>query len=178
MSWGVTARGGLILVLGLGVLMAGCADNRMQDLKGFVQEVKARPKPPIKPLPEIKQVETFVYSAAELRNPFERGGEEEETATAAVDSGIRPDLTRRKEELELYPLDSVRMVGTLEQEEVTWGLVRSSDGVIHRVRTGNYMGQNHGKITFVSEEQIELTEIFKDGQGVYRERQASLALSE
>ena len=178
MSWDGGARGGLLLVVGLSALLAACVDTRMQDLKGFVAEVKARPKPPIQPLPEIKQIETFVYSASDLRNPFERAVEEEETATAATDSGIRPDLSRRKEELELYPLDSIRMVGTLEQDDVTWGLVRSSDGVIHRVRAGNYMGQNNGKITFISEEQIELNEIFKDGQGVFRERQASLALTE
>ena len=70
------------------------------------------------------------------------------------------------------------MVGTLKRDETTWALVRTKDKTIYRVKAGNYMGQNHGQITRIDENDIELTEIIPNGQGGYRERQASLALKE
>ena len=83
----------------------------------------------------------------------------------------------RKEELEAYALDTLRMVGTLEQEDVTWGLVQTNDGTIHRVKKGNYMGQNHGQIIRVSDNEIELTELVPAGRG-YIEREAALSMGE
>jgi type IV pilus assembly protein PilP len=94
-----------------------------------------------------------------------------------VESGLSPDFNRRKEELELYPLDSLRMVGTLEQEGVTWGLVQTKDGTIHRVASGNYMGQNHGRVVHIAEDQIKLVELVKIGSN-YQEQEAALALGE
>jgi type IV pilus assembly protein PilP len=94
-----------------------------------------------------------------------------------LDNGIRPDPNRRKEELESYALDSLRMVGTLEQEEQTWGLVKTSDGTIHRVAPGNYLGQNDGRITQISEEKIELIELVPTGSG-FLEKEAAVALGE
>ena len=91
---------------------------------------------------------------------------------------ISPDFNRRREELEGFTLDAIRMVGILEQSGVTWGLVKTKEGTIHRVKTGNYMGQNHGRINQITEDKIELTEIVQDGTGGYSERQASLALAE
>jgi type IV pilus assembly protein PilP len=70
------------------------------------------------------------------------------------------------------------MVGTLEQIGATWGLVKTKEGTVHKVKRGNYMGQNHGRIMLISEDRIELTEIVQDGSGGYIERQASLALAE
>jgi type IV pilus assembly protein PilP len=95
-----------------------------------------------------------------------------------VASGLTPDETRRKEELEGFSLDSIRMVGTLELQGTTWGLVRTQEGIIFRVKVGNYMGKNHGQITRISEEGIELTEIIPDKKRGYIERQASLAMSD
>ncbi len=89
-----------------------------------------------------------------------------------------PDFNRRKEELEGFSLDALRMVGTLEQLETTWALIQTQDKTIYRVKAGNYVGRNHGQITRISESGIDLTEIIADGQGGYRERQASLALAE
>jgi type IV pilus assembly protein PilP len=161
----------------LTALMVGCADTGMRDLEGYVDEVKARPPGPIPPIPEIKQAETYTYVPAGRRDPF-TPEEEGELETVADDgTGPRPDLNRRKEELEGYSLDTMRMVGTLEQEETTWGLVKTSDGTIHRVRQGNYLGRNHGRIVRINEDQIELTELVPNGRGGWMERQQAVALS-
>ncbi len=172
-----------ILLLRLGVvaalvlLLAACEGDNLRDLRSYVEEVKARRAGPIQPLPEIKQIETFAYVGGDRRNPFSPE-EAEEADMAAPASGIQPDLTRHKEELEAFPLDTIRMVGTLAQDDLNWGLVQSKDGTIHRVRPGNYMGQNHGQISRILEDKIELTEIVPDGRGGFIERQASLALNE
>ncbi len=162
----------------LGVVLTGCVGDNMRDLRDYVAEVKARKKGRIEPLPEIKQIETFVYAAAGRRDPFTPSGRGATEPTDAPGDGPAPIKDRRKEELEAFPLDSIRMVGTLEQKDSIWGLVTTKDGTIFRVKPGNYMGQNHGQITRISEEQIELTEIVADGHGGYRERQASLAVNE
>ncbi len=158
--------------------LVGCASHDMNDLRAFVEEVKQRPPGRIEPLPEIKEVETHTYSSSELRNPFAPEQSPETQESVAQNSGLMPDFNRRKEELESFALDSLRMVGTVEQEEANWGLIKTKEGTIHRVKTGNYMGMNYGKIDRVSEEKIELTEIIKDGQGGYIERQAEIALGE
>jgi len=168
----------LLTVLALLPLLVGCVNDSISDLRQFTDEVKARPAGRIPPLPEIKQVETYTYLSEGKRDPFLPEAGEEEEVQELADNGIRPDLLRRKEELEEFPLDSIRMVGTLQQQDEIWGLVVSKDGTIFRVRPGNYMGENHGYITGIQEDKIELKEIVPDGRGRYTERQASLALSE
>lgn len=165
-----------ILPLILTGLLAGCAKHDMNDLRGFVEEVKQRPPGRIEPLPEIKEVETHTYSSSDLRNPFAPEKVQETETNIAQNSGLTPDFNRRKEELEQFPLDSLRMVGTLDKEDFVWALIRTNDGTIHTVKSGNYIGMNYGKIDRISEEKIELTEIIKDGQGGYIERQATVAL--
>lgn len=159
-------------------LLAGCANPHLGELRAYVDDKKAAPPGRIEPLPEIKQITTFVYEADGRRDPFAPVEENQEEQASAVGNGISPDFNRRKEELEGYALDSIRMVGILEQSGVTWGLVKTKEGTIHRVKTGNYMGQNHGRITEITEDKIELTEIVPNGTGGYSERQASLALAE
>jgi len=166
-----------IAILGC-LLLTACENDQMGDLHSFVNEVKSRKAGRISPLPEIKPIETFLYTASDKRNPFTFSvGEEPEAEMELADNGIRPDTTRRKEELEDFPLDSLRMVGTLERNEESWGLVRSQEGTIYRIQPDNYMGQNHGRITRILEDRIELIEIVPDGQAGYIERQASLSLS-
>jgi len=159
------------------LLLAGCANKDMSDLHGYVDEVKGRPPSGIEPIPEIKQVVGFVYAAKNRRDPFTPQEDETAATETVLDNGIRPDPNRRKEELESFSLDSLRMVGTLEQDEQTWGLVKTNDGTIHRVATGNYMGQNDGKITRISEDKIELIELVPTGSG-FLEKEAAVALGE
>lgn len=159
--------------------LSGCSRDT-SDLEQFVQQAKATKKSKIAPLPEIKPHETFRYEASHLRHPFEPFVIQRPTpvgVTTAAGNGPRPIENRPREALEAFPLDTLRMVGTLDQEQ-TWALIKANDGTIHRVKAGNYMGQNHGKILRITETNIELMEIVPDGLGNWTERAASLALSE
>lgn len=167
----------------LSVTVSGCNDEQLMDLKQYVKEVKSRPKGTIESLPEIKPHETFTYQAAELRNPFIPTvvelppGPMAKTGPGSENS-LKPDLNRHREALEEYPLASLKMVGLLEQGEEVWAIVRASDGILYRVKKGNYMGRNYGRITHINEEMIELIEIVSDEQGGWLKRQNMLALAE
>jgi type IV pilus assembly protein PilP len=167
----------LFTLLAAALVLAGCVNKDMSDLQQFVEEVNDRPPSGIEPMPQIKQVEGFVYTPRNRRDPFTRQAGEDTAGESILDSGVRPDPNRRKEELESYTLDSLRMVGSLEQDAQTWGLVQTTDGTIHRVTAGNYLGRNDGRITRISEEKIELIELVPTGSG-FLEREAALALGE
>jgi type IV pilus assembly protein PilP len=165
------------LVLASVLAIGGCADDSMKDLKAYAEEIKARPGGPIKPVPEFKPAETYTYAANDRRTPFQMPEADTEPTRAVAGTGPQPDPNRRREELEQFPLDTLRMVGILEQDNETWGLVQSKEKTIYRVQPDNYVGQNHGKISRITEESIELTELIPDGIGGYVERQAKLDLA-
>ena len=160
--------------------LLACSSDPTADLEEYVAKVKSQQTSRIDPLPEFKPYESFAYQAADLRDPFtEPAFSHPQAATPQVsNNGIKPDFDRPTEPLEEFPLDSLRMVGTLEQNDENWALINDTDGTIHRVQPGNYAGQNHGKITRVTEFEVELTEIVPDGIGGWVERQASIAISE
>ena len=160
--------------------MSGCSSDPTTDLADYVHQVKSQQRSSIKPLPEFKPYESFTYAAGDLRDPFTVPTFSHQQAMVAkpVGTGIKPDFERPSEPLEEFPLDSLRMVGTLEQHSENWALINDTDGTIHRVQPGNYAGQNHGKITRITEYEVELTEIVPDGIGGWIERQASIAISE
>lgn len=140
------------------------------NLEEWVANVRARPAPPLDPLPVMQQFETFEYAAQGLRDPF---------SDAFADSGgvgPRPDSDRRKHALEDFPLDSLEMVGTIGRGASIVGLVMAPNKVTHRVREGDYMGQSDGRITSVVEDRIELVELVPDGAGGWLERPAAIAL--
>jgi type IV pilus assembly protein PilP len=153
--------------------LSGCS-NGMDELRKQVDEIKSRPGEAIEPLPEIKPYEPFAYSASSLRSPFVP------TAPARSDlaAGVRPDVKRPREFLEQFPLDTMRMVGTLQLMGRNFGLVQGKDGLVHRVLPGNFVGQNDGKIVGISSTKISIIEIVPDGLGGYIERPAALALTE
>lgn len=165
------------LVLLLVMALAACSKTDMSDLKQYVADVKARPPGGISPAPQLVDAETFLYVPGDRRDPFQPQDNAQGESTMVVDSGIKPDFNRRREELENYSLDSLRMVGTLEQDNETWGLVKTSDGTIHRVAPGNHMGRNYGKIVDISEDKIKLIELVQLGSG-YKEQEAALGLGE
>ncbi|MCH9673843.1 MAG: pilus assembly protein PilP [Gammaproteobacteria bacterium] len=154
----------------------------MSDLESYVQSVLARKGGEIEPLPAIKPYEVYTYNSTGEKDPFEPFFKpdpgEIPDGTADDESGVRPDPNRNREELEQYPLDALRMVGTLERDEATWAVVADTAGAIHRVQVGNYLGQNHGKIVAVLEDRIELVEISRSVAGGWEQRSASLALVE
>lgn len=163
------------------VMMTGCSDD-MSDLREFVEETKQRPGGRIEEIPEFEPYESFSYDSTDLRDPFRPsegfGKTAEEEAAEESQSDLAPDTSRPKEPLEQFPLDSLEMVGTLGQDDQEWGLVKSPEGVIHRVQEGNYLGQNYGRITQLAAERIEVLEIVPDGQGDWMEREAALSLGE
>jgi len=161
-------------VLLLALLLTACSSG-MDDLETYVAEVKARKTRAIEPIPQIKQYEAFAYLAENRRDPFVRAEPAREAAPA---SSLRPDLARNREPLEEFPLDALRMLGIINTDDASYGLVKAPDNVVHRVTLGNHMGQNYGKISKISESQIDLTEIVPDGFGGFMERPANLALTE
>lgn len=164
----------------IGSLLSACSDGGLSDLQSYVKSVKSRPAARIAPLPEFKTYETFSYSAEELRDPFVMFQNEAELvqSTMAVSSGPKPDEKRNKETLEQYPLDTLRFVGQLEKDNEQWAIVTSPDSLVHRVKAGNYIGQNFGKVTAVTENQLEIKELVPDGMGGWIERDAALSLGE
>jgi len=167
----------LVAMLASAIALAACGGD-MDDLDAYINEVKARPGGRIEPLPEITPYEVFTYAADSdgLRSPFVPDAPQ--IAPGAGDGGTRPDPDRSREFLEQFPLDTLRMVGTLQQGEVFYGLVQDSDGLIHRVVPGNYLGQNDGRIVAITESEIQLVEIISDGIGGYLEREAAVGLSD
>jgi len=165
---------GLVLVLSLG--LAACGGD-MDDLDQYINEIKARPGGRIEPLPEITPYEVFTYvaDAQGLRSPFVPDTPQ---AAGPAAGGTRPDPDRSREYLEGFPLDTLSMVGTLYIGETMYGLVQTADGLIHRVVPGNYLGQNDGRITDITESEIALVEIISDGIGGYIERDAAVSLSD
>jgi type IV pilus assembly protein PilP len=153
--------------------LSGCS-NDMDQLKQQVTEIKGRPGERIEPLPEIKPYESFAYTAANLRSPFVPSA----PARSDLAAGVRPDAKRPREFLEQFPLDTMRMVGTLQLQGRNYGLVQGKDGLVHRVLPGNFMGQNDGRIVGITSTRISIIEIVPDGLGGYIERPAALALTE
>ena len=161
-----------IVAIGLGA----CSTD-MDDLRTYIDEVKARPGGVIAPLPRVVPPPTFTYEAGDRRSPFLP-----ETplslASNNPDSIQGPDQNRPREFLEQYPLDTLRMVGTLQTPGDSFGLVQTSDGLIYRVSTGHHLGQNYGRVTLISDSEIVLVEIISDGIGGYLERPTAIGLSD
>jgi len=173
-----------IFILGSCLMLGGCLSANMASLQAYVDEVNARKGGYIEPLPEIKPVERYLYQSANRRDPFSSNfRDDDQPSSVVIDTEQQRSLQREvrernKEELEHFELDSLRMVGTLELSNALWGIVQDPDGTIYRVKKGNYMGRNYGKILSISEDKIELREIVKDQQGAWEERQASIAISD
>lgn len=169
---------GVVITAMLAVLATGCSDGDMSDLKAYVAEVKARKSSDIDPIPDIRPYEPYTYRPADRREPFTPvlpGGQRDGESGA---SAVQPDKDRPRETLEQYPLDSLRMKGTLSAGGALYALVRDPEGVVHRVTLGDHMGQNYGEITAITPSEIQLIEIVPDGLGGYMKRSADIALSE
>lgn len=165
----------ILVPLAVAGVVTGCS-SELDELKTFVRESEKGLPRRIEPLPAVKPFEPFTYEGFDLPDPFQprklappkEGG---------AGGGIAPDLNRRKEPLEAFPLEQLKMVGTLSQAGETYALVRA-DKTLYRVKKGNYMGQNFGLITGVTETEIKLKEIVQDSAGDWAERQSVLPLLE
>ena len=160
-------------------ILAGCSQSGSNaDLVAYVQSVKQRPAGPIEPVPAFRPYESFTYSAMLKRSPFDKPVVELQQLLRAAGRKIEPDLNREREHLENFPVGSLAMVGTIKKDGVLWGLVSDGQGGVHRVRQGNYVGRNHGRIVTVNQAQVEFIEIISDGLDGWVERPRSLRIEE
>lgn len=158
--------------------LSGCGDDGMDDLRTFVATAHAGKSPKVEPLPEIKTQEPFAYAAVKLSDPFATFNLRQQEAKSAAGNGPRPDMNRRKEPLEDYPLDALKMVGTLARGKQAWAVLQAPDGTVHRAGVGSHLGQNFGTITRVTEEKINVIELVQGNLGDWVEREASVALAD
>ena len=163
-----------ILLSGVVILLAACSGGADDDLMSYIDSVKARGGGRIEPLPQIKPYETFRYEAESMRSPFVYN----RPKSVGRSNGPRPVQNRSKEYLEQFPLDTLDMVGALTREGTRFALLQTSDGLVHRVVTGNYIGQNEGRIVEINDSSVELEELVADGVGAFYKRPASIGLGE
>lgn len=165
-----------------GALLAGCGGSGQEELRQWMKDQRAATKPHVTPIPEPKKFTPQAYTQEGSTDPFSnvkltqalKRESSQSTSNAAL---VAPELARRKEPLEAYPLDAMKMVGSLIKEGQPVALLRV-DNLLYQVKPGNYLGQNYGKIVKVSETEIVLREIVQDAAGEWTERQATLQLQE
>ena len=162
------------LLLALAAALTACGGESHQDLRAWMADQGKNTRGRLDPVPQIKPYEPFAYNAFDLPDPFKprkieptKGG-----------SKLAPDLARRREPLEAFPLESLTMVGTLEKNKSMYALVRTPEKDVYQVRAGNYLGQDFGVIVGISDTDIKLRELVQDGAGDWTERTSSLQLQQ
>ncbi len=164
-------------MIGAALMLAACGSDSLEDLREFSKSAHADRKPRVEPLPELKPQEVFAYNPANLADPF--APQNIRPARGAKAGGeSRPDLNRRKEPLEEYPLDALKMAGTLSRGKQTWAVVQAPDGTVHRVKVGDHLGQNFGTVTRISDDKVDLIELTQGPAGDWVEREVNLTLTE
>ena len=159
-------------------LLASCGGEEQselrQELTALTKDLRGR----VDPLPKVRTYEPVPYKGESMLDPFVPGRiVVTQAAAGGCGGGGQPDLNRPKEPLEAFPLEAIRMVGTLSQNKDMFALVRAGTNLF-RVKKGNYMGQNFGVITGIDEGQISLKEVVQDSGGDWVERSTSLQMQE
>jgi type IV pilus assembly protein PilP len=163
-----------LLIASVALLLAACGGAEFSDLKEFVDQSAQGMHGRVEPLPQVVAYEPMSYDAFDLPDPFQpRKIEPDKTG---IGTGPAPDLNRRKEALESYPLESLKMVGTLEKTRQRWALIKTPDNNLYRVKNGNYMGQNFGVVAMITETSVTLKELIQDTNGSWSERTSTLQL--
>lgn len=159
-------------------LISGCGGSGdFSDLQAYMDEVRARPKGSIEPLPKFQPYESFTYGASALRSPFQPPVKIDVTSRQKGSPDIKPDDSRVKQFLEGFNIETFQMVGTLANDGGIFALI-SGDSGVHRVRVGDYLGRNHGRILAIDEAKVDVVEIVPDGEGGWLERPRSISLKE
>ncbi|HVE51309.1 MAG TPA: pilus assembly protein PilP [Casimicrobiaceae bacterium] len=161
-------------MLAIAALVTGCGGESHQDLRAWMAEQGKGARGKLDPVPQIKPYEPFAYNAFDLPDPFKP----RKIEPAKGGSKLAPDLARRREPLESFPLESLTMVGTLEKNKAIFALVRTPEKDVYQVRAGNYMGQDFGVVVGISDTDIKLRELVQDGAGDWTERTSSLQLQQ
>lgn len=158
------------------VLIAACGSSSFPDLDTYMAEVKARPAGHIEPIPAFTAYKTFTYSASGLRNPFQQPVEVKDITRLQRLVKVKPDTSRPKEFLEQFSIDSLNMVGTVQMDGTLWALIQDSQGSVHRVKIGNYLGKNFGRVVELTENDLSVIEIVSNGPDEWVERPHKLQL--
>src|SRR5438477_1769129 len=161
------------MCVAVAISIAGCGGQH-EDLKAWMQEQGKGVKGKLDPLPQVKPYEPFAYNAFDLPDPFKPRKIEPMKGA----SKLAPDLSRRKEPLEAFPLESLQMVGTLQRGKTTYALVRTTEKDVYQIKVGNYMGQNFGVVVDINDGEIRLKELVQDGAGDWTERSSTIQLAE
>ncbi len=159
----------IVVVLGL----TGCSLGGMDDLQTFVAETGKDMQGKIEPLPEVKVYEPFAYDAFDLPDPFKP-----RKLSTGGGGGMQPDLNRPREPLEAFSLETLKMVGALSKQGLIHAVIKTPDNAIYHVKKGNYVGQNFGLVTQISDSEVTLREIVQDSAGDWSERISTLILQE
>ncbi|ABA72152.1 pilus assembly protein PilP [Pseudomonas fluorescens] len=165
------ALSALLLVLG------GCGGDDFSDLDAYMNEVRLRPPGKIGPTPTFRSYPTFTYSAANLRSPFSRQLRVDLAGQKHGSRDVKPDPNRVKQYLEGFNIEQFEMVGTIANASGSFALLRGAGGV-HRLKVGDYLGRNDGRIVAISASQVDVVEIVPDGQGAWLERPRTIPLKE
>lgn len=158
--------------------LTGCASD-FDAMKEQMDAIRAEPRGRVEPPPEFTPMPTFTYAAHQLRSPFVPPVTLEELVAADPSKKVAPDFSRPQEYLEKYGLEALRMRGTITRPgTILYGLVEDADGGVQRIKVGNYLGKNHGKIVEITQAQINIMEIVPDGRDGWVERPRSLVMAD
>jgi type IV pilus assembly protein PilP len=171
-----------VLALLAGAALSACGASGEDELRQWMATQRAQTKPQVQPIPEPKKFTPQAYTQDGATDPFSnlkltqalKRESSQSTSNAAL---VAPELARRKEPLESFPLDAMQMVGSLIKQGLPVALVRV-DNLLYQVKPGGYLGQNFGKILKVAETEVVLREIVQDATGEWIERTATLQLQE
>lgn len=164
-----------LLLLIIPLTLSACGNETHSDLELFVKNSGNGLRGQVVPVPEVQPYSHFPYTAFEIPNPFKP---RKNKLANSDGGGLQPDFSRRKEPLEKFSLESLKMVGSLEQDEKSFALIKAPDSTLHRVKQGGYLGQNFGLISDISESEVNLKEIVQDSTGDWSERISTLMLED
>lgn len=157
--------------------LSACSGEQHSDLRDFVKASDSMPRGRIPPLPEVRPYEPFEYAAYDLVDPFVPR-KIEPPKGAGIPGGLQPPPGHRKGPLEAFPLENLRMVGTLQQKKSVYALIMTPDKNLHRIKTGDYIGQNFGRVIDISESALKLKELVQDSGNEWKEEERTLLLQE
>lgn len=155
--------------------LTACSGSGHDDLTQFVKESGANLRGKVEALPEMRPYQPFAYNAFDLPDPFKP---RKLKPSAGGGGGAQPDMTRPKEPLESFALETLKMVGVLKQKNAIYAVIKTPENTIYRVRTGNYLGQNFGKVVAITDTEVKLKETVQDSTGDWAERDSTLTLQE
>lgn len=165
------------LVVSLLTWLTACSAS-FDDVRAQMDAIRQKPRGKVEAPPDFTPLPTFTYAAHQLRSPFAPPASAEQLLQSSGKQ-VEPDLTRPQEYLERFNLEVLRYKGTIQRPGATlYALIEDGDGGVQRVKVGNYLGKNHGRISEIAPSQITLVEIVPDGRDGWVERPRSLTLSE